>query len=90
MIWVYVLIFGVSILRTFARAAQQLNVVHYRWLRVPAFSYLMGAGDFAMWGSAYVLFDHHNWPGFLLAVLIYGTAGWIGATVAMYLHQRTT
>lgn len=87
---IYLLIFSVAVLRVFARAAQQLNVVNFQWMRVPVFSYLMAAGDFGLWGSAYVLFGRHDWLGFALAVVVYGTAGWFGAILAMKIHQFTT
>jgi hypothetical protein len=86
---IYALIFCIAVLRIYARAGQQLNVVDYQWLRVPFFSYLMAAGDFGLWGSAYSLFASRNWFGFAVAVLVYGTAGWIGAVIAMYLHKRS-
>lgn len=87
---IYAIIFAVAVLRVFARAGQQLNVTEYRWMRVPAYSYLMAAGDFALWGSAFALFQASNWWGFALAVIVYGTAGWLGAVVAMWVHKRMT
>lgn len=87
---IYAVIFCVAAVRVFARAGQQLNVVHFQWLRLPLFSYLMAAGDFALWGSAFVLFAARDWVGFAVAVLVYGTAGWLGAVAAMLLHRRTT
>ena len=90
MLWIYGAIFGIAIVRVYARAGQQLNVVQYRWLRVPLFSYLMAAGDFGLWGSAFVLFQHRDWLAFFLAVAVYGTAGWIGAALAMATHKWTT
>ncbi len=89
MIWIYATIFGIAVVRVYARAGQQLNVIHYQWLRLPLFSYLMAAGDFGLWGSAFVLFQQKNWPGFCIAVVVYGTAGWIGSSLAMLLHKLT-
>lgn len=87
---IYAVIFCVAVVRVFARAGQQLNVVNFQWLRLPFFSLLMAAGDFALWGSAFTLFTARDWAGFVIAVLVYGTAGWLGAVLAMLLHRRTT
>lgn len=87
---IYAAIFCFAVVRVFARAAQQLNVVNFKWLRVPFFSYLMAAGDFALWAIAASFVASRDWRGFVVAVLVYGTAGWVGAVVAMLLHRRTT
>ncbi len=87
---IYLVIFCVATLRVFARAGQQLNVVGFHWWRLPAYSYLMAAGDFVLWGSAFTLFNRHDWVGFVVAVMAYGTAGLVGAVIAMWFHRRTT
>lgn len=85
---IYALIFCISLIRVYARAAQQLNVVDYRWVRVPAFSYLMSASDYFQWGAAAYFTVHQNWLAVCAVAFLAGTGGWLGTVTAMYLHKR--
>lgn len=84
----YALIFAVSLVRVYARAAQQLNVVQFRWKRIAPFSYLMSLADVVLWGTTAHYVVSRNWLGAGLSMFLYGTAGWIGAMLAMKFHPR--
>lgn len=85
---IFLAIFFMSLLRVYARAAQQLNVVDYQWFRVPFYSYLMSATDYFQWGAAGYLIAERNWVGAGIAAVIAGTGATIGSYIAMYLHRR--
>ena len=88
MYW-YLMLFISTFLEVFARAAQQLNVVHYKWERIPIISYLMAATKYVI--VSFIAIQAYTEAAPLeavFAIITMGTGGWIGAYAAMYLHRR--
>ena len=83
----------------FVKAFQQRNVNFLNYWWVPPFSYLMAITQVFVIGVVSVKANngasletpHEMWL-FILSVwpivLVIGTAGWLGSTLAMYLHNR--
>lgn len=80
--------FAVAMLRVYLRAAQTHHVLHYRWLRVPPFSYGMSMTDVFLWGSAGFFGAEGDVMALIAFGLSAGTGGWLGAWIAMYCNER--
>jgi len=68
--------------RVFCRAIQQKNVIGGHYYAVIPVSYVMGALE--IWIVTVIVVEGFS----LLLVLSIGTGGWIGAVLAMYLHNK--
>lgn len=85
----YIALFLSALLQVFTRATQQLNVVHFKWARIPLVSYLMAATQYVI--IAFIAIQaYSNTDPLMIGVSIFllGTGGWMGAFLAMYLHKR--
>ena len=83
----------------FVKAFQQRNVNFLNYWWVPPFSYLMAATQVVVIGVVSVKANngvplespHEIWLFFLNVwpiVFVIGTAGWLGSTLAMFLHNK--
>ena len=71
----------VTAVYVFARALQQLNVVHQKYWRIPFVSLAMGVGDVAL--VLLMVKADTLWIG-----VSNGVGGVVGCYAAMYLHKR--
>lgn len=78
----YAKIFAIAFLYIFLKATQQLNVVHYEYLKVPVVS--MGMAFCEVVITLSVVHSVGFW-GFIPL----GLGGAAGAMLGMYLHQRS-
>lgn len=77
-------IFCVSFIKVAARAFQQLNVVHGKFLQVVPTSYVMACSEIFVTGYGAAQFVSGNYADALLVGIAYGTGGWMGCWLAMW------
>lgn len=81
----YLAAFAASYISVALKSTQQLQVVHYQFIRVIPVSYGMaGAEVFLISQIAMQGFG----PSLLVMVLAIGTGAWMGAITGMTLHRR--
>ena len=82
---IYLAAFMASLIGVGLKSTQQLQVVHYQYLRVIPVSYGMAAAEvflisqIAMQGFG---------PSLVLMIFAIGTGAWIGAFCGMTIHKR--
>lgn len=85
---IHIAAFAIAFLRIYTRAAQQLNVVHFKWARVPLYSFAMSLCDALLWAGAGYLGASGDMPGLVVYGLLLGAGGTLGTWLAMYQHKR--
>lgn len=85
---IYAAIFLVALIRVFARAYQQISVIRYKWIRIIPVSYAMSAADNFQWAATGYFAARQEWLMIVIVWLVQGTAGWMGAHLAMYVQKR--
>lgn len=81
-------IFVVSFLKVAARAFQQLNVFHSRYMAVVPVSYLMAFGEIVVTGYGAAQFVSGEYIQLALVGFAYGTGGWMGCWLSMWANNR--
>lgn len=71
------------------KAFQQINVVERKWKLVPLTSFAMGQAEVWITGTiAAVFINSDSWETKLVAGVLMGLAGAIGASASMWVHGR--
>ena len=81
---VYVSLFGMAYLSVGVRAFQQQNVTQHRFKLIVPTSYVFSFVDLFVLYYGLAQFEHEP----ILTGLTVGTAAWMGAWTAIYLHSR--
>jgi len=81
----YLVLFAFTFVSVFLRSRQQLNVVHYKWSRIPLTSYGMQLCQVA---SILLIVELSTPVEIFGAVLSGGTGACLGCFLGMWLHKR--
>lgn len=82
------IVFALGYVYIFAKAYQQLNVMHYRWAMIPVFSYIMGYIEWGTVGIGVVDVVDNGLHRILVLGFASGTGGWLGSWTALKLFKR--
>ena len=78
----------VSFVKVAARAFQQKNVIHNKYLSVVPTSYLMAFTEIVVLSLSTMQIIEHGWLQSVPVALAYGTGAWTGCWLAMWLHDK--
>ena len=85
---IYIAVFVSSYVYVLAKSMQQLNVVQYKWMMIPIFSYIMALCEYGGFGLGLLDVAQNGLSRILILVPLAGTAGTLGSWSGMYLHRR--
>jgi uncharacterized membrane protein len=89
MVSALLLLFVCNVIFIALKAFQQINVVERKWKLVPITSFAMGQAEVWITGTiAAVFITSNSWETKVVAGLLMGIAGSLGATASMWVHNR--